>query len=229
MTAEGIVALIALATVIMLAFDSDIVAAYKAHQISATGVFAAGMGRFAAVLGIPAALGSAFGALAISTFLLTTLDTSTRLGRFLFHEFFGIRDVRARFLSTLATLAIPTLFVFVSFHDAQGNLVPAWKAIWPVFGAANQLLAALTFLVIAVWLKRVGHGGWFVIIPMIFMFAVTLASLVMLVAGGGQNLLVEGISIALVVLALVMIALSLRALRHHLARGERMAMEPRQP
>ncbi len=216
MTAEGIVALIALATVMMLASNSDLVAAYKANEVSATGIFAAGMGRFTQVFGIPAKLGSAFGALAISTFLLTTLDTSTRLGRFLFHEFFGIRDVNARFLSSIATLAVPTIFVFLTFRDAQGNALPAWKAIWPVFGATNQLLAGLTFLVIIVWLRRLGHKGWFIAIPMVFMFAVTLTSLVMLVVGGGQNSLVQGISVALIVLSLIMIALGLRALRHHL-------------
>ncbi len=213
MTAEGVVALIALATVIMLASGGEIAEAYRAHKLSATQVFASGMGRFAQVFGIPAKLGSAFGALAISTFLLTTLDTSTRLGRFLFHEFLGIRNVQARFLSALATLIVPAIFVLVTFHDAEGNVLPAWKAIWPVFGATNQLLAGLTLLVITIWLRRLGHRGWFVILPMIFMFAVTLTSLVMLVASGRQNTVVESISLALILLSLVMIGLGLRALR----------------
>jgi len=82
-----------------------------------------------------------------------------------------------------------------------------------VFGATNQLLAGLTFLVIIVWLRRLGHKGWFIAIPMVFMFAVTLTSLVMLVVGGGQNSLVQGISVALIVLSLIMIALGLRSSR----------------
>jgi carbon starvation protein len=213
MAAEGVVALIALATVAMLAAGGETVAAYKANQLSATAIFARGMGRFTEVFGIPSTLGTAFGALAISTFLLTTLDTCTRLGRFLFQEFFGIERVQARFLSSLATLAMPTLFAFLTFHDPQGNVVPVWKAVWPVFGATNQLLAGLTLLVVTVWLHKLGKRGAFVIVPMVFMLAVTLSSLAYLVVGARQNQLVEGISIALFVLAVVMVALGLRALR----------------
>lgn len=219
MATEGGVGLIALATVIILGADSETLLAYKAHQIQATGVFASGMGRFAQVIGIPQQLGSAFGALAISTFLLTTLDTVTRLGRFLFHEFFGIRKVSARFLSTAVTLVVPTLMIFLTFHDAAGNVVPIWKAIWPVFGATNQLLAGLTLLIITVWLRRHGRRGLFVILPMIFMLVVTLSGFVYLVAGGKQNKMVEGIAIALFIIALILITLCIKTLR----RGEALS------
>ena len=120
-------------------------------------------------------------------------------------------------MSSLATLVLPAIFVLLTFRDAQGDVVPAWKAVWPVFGTTNQLLAGLTLLVITVWLRRQGHRGLFVILPMIFMFLVTLSSLLYLVAGGKQNGLVEGIAIALFVLAIVMIALGLKALRRGLA------------
>ncbi len=213
MATEGAVALIALSTVIILGAESDVLTAYREHRMQATGVFASGMGRFVQVFGIPPGLGRAFGALAISTFLLTTLDTVTRLGRFLFHEFFGIRRVSARYLSTLATLVIPTVAMFLTFHDASGNVVPVWKAIWPVFGATNQLLAGLTLLVVTVWLRRQGQGGLFVILPMIFMIVVTLTALAFLVLGGTQNQLVEAIAVALILLALVMIGFGIRALR----------------
>lgn len=213
MLTEGVVALIALSTVIMLGMSSQVVADYGAHKLSPLGVFAAGIGRFAEVYGIPARIGSAFGALAISTFLLTTLDTVTRLGRFLFHELFGVRQVGARFLTSLAALVVPVIFVFLTFHDAQGNVLPVWKAVWPVFGATNQLLAGLTLLVLTVWLRRQGQRGLFVSLPMVFMFLVTLSGLAYLVVGGKQNGLVEGIAIALFMLAIVMIALGIRALR----------------
>jgi carbon starvation protein len=79
--------------------------------------------------------------------------------------------------------------------------------------------------VITVWLRRLGHRGLFVIIPMVFMLAVTLTSLGMLVVGGQQNALVQGISIALIVLSLVMLALGLRALRHTVASSP-MPVDP---
>ncbi|MCK4413707.1 MAG: carbon starvation protein A [Candidatus Eisenbacteria sp.] len=220
MTAEGIVALIALATVILLASDGAIAAGYRAHEVSAIGVFTAGMGRFAAVVGIPPELGAKFGGLAISTFLLTTLDTCTRLGRFLLHEFFGIRKVSARYLSSLITIALPALFVLLPFKDAQGNPVPAWKAVWPLFGTANQLLAGLGLLIVSVWLRRQGQRAWWALIPMVFMFAITFTSLASLILGGTQSRLIELIAVALFVLALVVIALGLRVM------GRRLAPEP---
>ncbi|MCP4546898.1 MAG: carbon starvation protein A [bacterium] len=213
MAVEGGVALIALATVIILGGDSEVLAAYRAHEIQATGVFARGMGQFAAVFGVSPTLGAAFGALAISTFLLTTLDTVTRLGRFIFHEFFGIKRVQARYLSTLATVIVPTVMIFLKFHDAQGNSLPIWKAVWPVFGATNQLLAGLTLLIITVWLKRQGKSALFTAIPTVFMILVTLSGFVYLVAGGKQNTLVEGIAIALFCIAIVLISLCVRKLR----------------
>ncbi len=212
MATEAAVGLIALSTVIILGADSEVLAGYQAHEIQATGVFSRGMGRFVQVIGIPSSLGSAFGALAISTFLLTTLDTVTRLGRFLFHEFFGIKSVGARYLSTAATLIVPLILIFVTFHNSAGDVIPVWKAVWPVFGATNQLLAGLTLLIITVWLRRQGQRALFTTIPMIFMLVVTLSGFVYLVAGGKQNTLVESISIALFILALVLIALCLKVL-----------------
>ena len=225
MVAEGWVALIAVASVIILSGSGDLVRRYNAHEVSAIGIFTAGMGRFVEVLGLPAELGRKFGGLAISTFLLTTLDTCTRLGRFLLHELFGIRGVRARYLSSLLTIILPALFVFMPFRDAAGNLVPAWKAIWPVFGTANQLLAALGLLVIAVWLKRQGKPTLFVILPMMLLFAVTLTSLIQIILSGTQSRPVEMIAGLLFILTIGMVAMALRAA----VRGEIRAHPQRPP
>jgi carbon starvation protein len=80
----------------------------------------------------------------------------------------------------VATLALPAVFVLISLRDAEGNLIPAWKAIWPVFGASNQLLAGLVALVVVVWLKKTGKRRGFIIGPMIFMNIVTVSALVVL-------------------------------------------------
>lgn len=210
MIVEGGVALIALSTVIMLAGGSDLVAAYRANQVSAVQVFTAGMGRFGEVFGLPAETGARFGGLAISAFLLTTLDTCTRLGRFLFHEFFGIRGLRARFVSTALVVALPMIILMLPFRDAQGNPMPAWKAIWPVFGAANQMLAALGLLVVAVWLKRMRKPTLWVALPMIFMLVITGTSLVMVFTAGRQGRLIEIISGMLLALSAVLVAMGVR-------------------
>ena len=88
MLVEGLVAVIALATVMMLAADNPLVG-----QPPLT-VYGTGISRFAAVLGVPEKLGFSFGLLALSTFILTTLDTATRLGRYIFEEFFQLHPVR---------------------------------------------------------------------------------------------------------------------------------------
>jgi carbon starvation protein len=175
MLIEGLVAVIALATVIMLPKGGALAGKPPLE------VYGRGMGRFASIFGLPPEIGFSFGLLALSTFILTTLDTATRLGRYVLEEFFGIKDPRWRYASTLVTLALPAVLVLVTLHDVRGNPIPAWKAIWPVFGATNQLLAGLTLLVVAVWLKKRGKGILFVLWPMAFMIAVTVWALLLLI------------------------------------------------
>lgn len=122
-----------------------------------------------------------FGLLALSAFILTTLDTATRLARYIFQEFFGISGKKTRFLATAATLFLPAIFVLMNIKDAQDKVMPAWKIIWPVFGATNQLLAGLVLLIVAVWLKKKNKRIWFVVIPMIFMLAMTLWALLIVI------------------------------------------------
>jgi carbon starvation protein len=174
MLIEGLVAIIALATVAMLARDDSLTG--KAPLV----IYGEGMGRFLSVFGAPHKLGFSFGLLALSTFILTTLDTATRLGRYAFEELFELKKVGWRYLSTIATLVLPTIFVLITLKDAQGNPIPAWQAIWPVFGATNQLLAGLVLLVVAVWLKKTGRKAGFILGPMIFMNVMTLTALVLL-------------------------------------------------
>ena len=171
---EGMVAVLALATVAMLAKGESL--STKAPLI----IYGTGMSRFLSVFGIPEKLGFSFGLLALSTFILTTLDTATRLSRYIFEEFFKLKGVNYRYLSTLATLVLPTIFVLITLKDSAGNPIPAWKVMWPVFGATNQLLAGLVLLVGVLWLKKRGKKTGFMLIPMVFMNVMTVCALVML-------------------------------------------------
>jgi len=143
-------------------------------------IYGTGIANFLSVLGVPEKLGFSFGLLALSAFILTTLDTATRLGRYIFEELFNLKGANSRYISTLATLTLPAIFVLINLKDAQGNLIPAWRAIWPVFGACNQLLAGLVALVIAVWLKKTGRKMGFILGPLFFMNIVTIWALVLL-------------------------------------------------
>lgn len=206
MLVEGLVAVIALATVMMLAADDPL------RNKAPLTVYGTGISRFAAVVGIPKELGFSFGLLALSTFILTTLDTATRLGRYIFEEFFQLRAGPARYVATLATLALPTVFALITLKDAQGLPIPAWKAIWPVFGATNQLLAGLTLLVLAVWLRKLGKRTGFLIGPLVFMTVATLYALVLLIQQYGLSA-IGLIAVVLMVMALLLIAEAFRTIR----------------
>ena len=198
MLIEGLVAVIALFTVAMLVKNDELV-----HQAPLV-VFGTGMGNFLAIMGIPFEVGLSFGILAVSTFLLTTLDTSTRLARYILEELFNITNPANRYLSTIATLVIPVIFTFVTLYDASGNPIPAWKAVWPVFGSTNQLLAGLALLVVYVWQKRKGKKTIFIVIPMVFMLAMTLWALMQLIYQSGFTS-IGIISSILLILAFILV------------------------
>jgi len=167
-------------------------------------VFAAGAGRLLSALpGL--ALGketaAAFCALAVSAFCLTSLDTGTRLARFAFQELFEVkgRPARRRVLTNRFTATAVTVAggAFLAFYGA--------RVVWPIFGAANQMLAALALLAVAVWLTARARKRLFVIIPMVFMFVVTLAALGYKIY---EYIFVE-LNVTLLVVSLVLTALSL--------------------
>ena len=214
MLLEALVAVIAISTVMMLPASGEL-----AHKPPLE-VYGLGMGRFFEAMGLSAKFGASFGLLALSTFILTTLDTATRLGRYIFEELFGFDFKGKRYLSTLATLALPTVFVLLTLEGPNGQPMPAWKAIWPVFGATNQLLAGLALLVVTLWLRKSGMKALFAFVPMVFMVVMTVWSLGLLVAQPGAAL-VRVIAAVLLLLAGVIIVEagrsaigSLRVARH---------------
>lgn len=196
MLLEGFVAVIALATVMV------------ATQAQATGkapgaLYGVGLGRFFAVLigeqHLPFAI--TFGSMAFSTFVFDTLDVSTRLGRYLLQELFGWKGKKGGLFATALTVAVPLAFVLV----AQAG---SWRSFWTLFGTSNQLLAALSLLGVAVWMKKEGRRYGFVLWPMLFVSAVTLTSLVLQIhqALGSAASMVVRINGAVSVLLLVLAA-----------------------
>lgn len=124
-------------------------------------------------LGIPVALGTVFGILLVEGFVITTLDAAVRLNRYLFEELWGILFKKTPkllkhywFNSGLSVVFMWTL--------AYTN---AFNMLWPIFGAANQMLAALSLLAVTGWLLLRKRKTAFTLIPAVFMLATTLASL----------------------------------------------------
>ncbi len=222
MLVEGVVAIIALGTIMGLTFGAD------ALRGDPVGLFSAGIGKFFAMLGIPLGFGRMLGLLALSTFLLTTLDTCTRLGRYVLQEFFGWDNAvaRNRWMATLLTLAIPAVLAFMTYTTPSGQVIPVWRAIWPVFGATNQLLAGLALLAVTVWLKRTSRAWLFVGLPMIFMVVMTLTATFMLMTSPATALPVRTIAVLLFLLGVTLLLEAVRAFRKPNVPPEPVRLKP---
>ena len=173
MLLEGVLAMIALITAIMLTRSAYTTTLADAGAVA---LFSQGLGSFTVGVGVPLAVGTSFAALAISAFALTTLDTSARLGRYTFQELFeGTRHERwlaHRVVATLVTVAAGAALAF----NRGGTM-----SIWPVFGAANQMLAALALMTVSAFLSHRAIDNRFVRIPAVVMFVITLSAIVWLV------------------------------------------------
>ena len=174
MLLEGLLAVIALTTVAYLLLG-DYTALLK--ELGWGGVFSSGVGHFLTSIGIPVEVGMGFGGLVLSAFALTTLDTATRLCRFLFVELSEKEEGKPATIVTFVTNRYVAGILVVVAAGAFALTGTAMQ-IWPIFGSANQLLAGLALLAGAIWLARMGKGNKFVLYPMVFMFAVTLTALV---------------------------------------------------
>ena len=140
------------------------------------GVFITGAAGFIAKLGVvDHRSATAFVAVVVVSFALTTLDSATRLLRFNISEIgetLGLKALGNRFLASgLAVLVI----AFFAFYEIGGR--PAGLALWRLFGTTNQLLAGLALLVVTLYLKQRGKNPWFTGVPMIFMLVSTIAAM----------------------------------------------------
>jgi carbon starvation protein len=170
MLLEAMVAVVSLCCVMILAADSPLV------KQKPNFIYALGMGRFLEILGVPATIGVSFALMAFTTFVYDTLDVCTRLGRYIVQELTGMTGRAGAWLGTGLTAGVPLLFLLRPNLDANGNPVPAWQVFWSLFGASNQLLAALTLLGVTVWLWRTRRAAWVWLVtglPTAFMYVMS--------------------------------------------------------
>lgn len=162
--------------------------------------FATGYGRLVASLpALTLALGTFFGMVMLNAFVLTTLDTGARLARFIFSEFVGkkIPAFNNRWLASSFILVFAILL----------GVTEGYKAIWPVFGASNQLVAALALIVVTSYLVAIKRPTKYTLYPAVFMLATTLAALFYQAYKffAGAKYLLGGVSLLLICLALVIV------------------------
>lgn len=168
MLLEGALAVFALATVAILTQE-------QTSGQNAVAIFSTGASRFMEALGIPAELGAQFTALTVSTFLLTTLDTCSRLSRFLLQEMTEWITPKSRIILTVAVLIPPTILATQTFGGQ-----PAWKALWPLFGATNQLMAGLALVTFVAYLRSEHISPTLAAIPAGLMMATPLIALALM-------------------------------------------------
>ena len=205
MLAEGFVAFIALVTIMIVTSEA-------VKGVSPGKIYGNGIGDFLTVVigkeNLPFAI--TFGAMAFSTFVFDTLDVCMRLGRYIVQELFGLKGRIGAIVGTLATVALP---FFIIFYSKSGS----YLEFWTLFGASNQLLAALTLLSITAWLYQARKRIAFTLLPMLFVLVITLWALGTLVVGNFQasngfdvkfvngfaSLILIGLAIYLVITALI--------------------------
>ncbi|MBK6265450.1 carbon starvation protein A [Marivirga sp. S37H4] len=177
-------------------------------------MFADGLGFIISSLGISETLAVTFVALTISAFALTTLDTCTRLARFTFQEYFeDVKHPKVQKVSQNRFFATTIVVVMSVLMLLSGE----FSALWPIFGSANQLLAALALLAVAVWLYKIKENATFVLIPMFFMFTVTLSSLFLFALENYHKgiYMLSLIAGLLFLLSIVLIRLAFKSLKQH--------------
>ena len=166
MLAEGLVAILALSIVMVMSADD-------VRGLKPGTIYGNGLGEFLSLIigkeNLPFAI--TFGAMAFSTFVFDTIDVATRLGRYLIQELTGLKTLFGATLATLVTVGAPALILSMA---GEGS----WIKFWTLFGASNQLLAALTLLSVTMWLKQSGKRVAFTVVPLIFVLVITLWALI---------------------------------------------------
>jgi len=233
MLLEAMVAIVSLSCVMILTSDAALLKNPKPNLVYAQGIgsLLEGFARTVRNLGwtnfsISAQLTVSFALMAFTTFVYDTLDVCTRLGRYIIQELTGWHDAKGRWLGTLLTAGVPVFFVTQSLVDGKGNPIPLWRVFWALFGASNQLLAALTLLGVTVWLWRTRRQVWVLFvtgIPTIFMYTMSTWALIRMISSTWAEIqsttnpqqiqyVLLGISTILVLLALAMLVEAILAL-----------------
>lgn len=175
-------------------------------------IFSSGVAGFLEKLGLPVQFATVFMTMCVSALALTSLDSVARIGRMSFQElFYGDttdpvkmpvwqRVLTNKYFATVITLFFGYLLTLGGYSN-----------VWPLFGSANQLLAALVLIALSVFLKTTGRTGWTLYAPMFIMLAVTFTALVQktiaLVANmvnGQATLLVDGLQFIVAILLMVL-------------------------
>ena len=175
-------------------------------------IFSTGVAGFFEKFGIPVQVATVFMTMCVSALALTSLDSVARIGRMSFQElFYGDTTDTSKMPVWQKVLTNKYFATIITLFFGYLLTLGGYNNIWPLFGSANQLLAALVLIALAVFLKTTGRTGWTLYIPMFVMLAVTFTALIQKtialvqnIASGQATFLVDGLQFIIAILLMVL-------------------------
>lgn len=175
-------------------------------------IFSTGVAGFFEKFGIPVQVATVFMTMCVSALALTSLDSVARIGRMSFQElFYGDTTDTSKMPVWQKVLTNKYFATIITLFFGYLLTLGGYSNIWPLFGSANQLLAALVLIALAVFLKTTGRTGWTLYIPMFVMLAVTFTALIQKtialvqnIASGQATFLVDGLQFIVAILLMVL-------------------------
>jgi carbon starvation protein len=171
--------------------------------------FVEGSANMLGAYGIPRQIALGIMGVAVASFAGTTLDSATRIQRYVVSELArgtGLKPLSGKHAATIVAVVTAAALALAPYGGVYGK---GGLILWPLFGATNQLIAALALLVATVYLGKRGKPTVFTLVPMLLMLAITGAAMTYkirdFVMGGGATLHLLVIGIAIVVLQVWMI------------------------
>ena len=175
-------------------------------------IFSTGVAGFFEKFGIPVQVATVFMTMCVSALALTSLDSVARIGRMSFQElFYGDTTDTSKMPVWQKVLTNKYFATIITLFFGYLLTLGGYSNIWPLFGSANQLLAALVLIALAVFLKTTGRTGWTLYIPMFVMLVVTFTALIQKtialvqnIASGQATFLVDGLQFIVAILLMVL-------------------------
>ena len=175
-------------------------------------IFSSGVAGLLEMFGLPIYVAQCFMTMCVSALALTSLDSVARIGRMSFQELFlGDTTDTAKMTPMQKVLTNKYFATVITLFFGYLLTLGGYNNVWPLFGSANQLLAALVLIALAVFLKTTGRTGWTLYFPMGMMLVVTFTALIQKtialvknVASGQATFLVDGLQLIVAVLLMVL-------------------------
>ena len=204
MVVESLLGIVALVVVGAVAVNGT-----KPADLTPFAIFSSGVAGFLEKMGLPVQLATVFMTMCVSALALTSLDSVARMS---FQElFYGDTTDTSKMPAWQKVLTNKYFATVITLFFGYLLTLGGYNNIWPLFGSANQLLAALVLIAVSVFLKTTGRTGWTLYAPMFIMLAVTFTALIQKtialvtnMVNGQATLLVDGLQFIVAILLMIL-------------------------